>query len=96
MLKMIWGFVQDQVLGMEWLNEAVGSGLSALDLDITNRWVGSVQFFIYDVIKITLLLCSLIFIISYIQSYFPPERSRKILGRSEVSVLTVLLPCLAR
>jgi len=52
-----------------------------LGFDTTSRWIGSVQFFIYDVIKITLLLCFLIFIISYIQSYFPPERSRKILGR---------------
>ena len=66
---------------MRWLNEVLGSGLSALGLDLTNRWVGSVQFFIYDVIKITVLLCFLIFVISYIQSYFPPERSKKILGR---------------
>lgn len=80
-IKEIWMFFQNQVLGMKWLNDAVGNGLSALGLDITNRWVASAQFFIYDVIKITLLLCSLIFIISYIQSYFPPERSKKILGR---------------
>lgn len=66
---------------MKWLNKLIGNGLGALGLDITNRWIGSIQFFIYDVIKITLLLCFLIFIISYIQSYFPPERSKKILGR---------------
>jgi uncharacterized membrane protein YraQ (UPF0718 family) len=79
-IKEIWDFFQSQVLGMKWLNELVGNGLSALGMDITNRWVASAQFFIYDVIKITLLLCTLIFAISYIQSYFPPERSKKILG----------------
>ncbi|NLF46711.1 MAG: permease [Clostridiales bacterium] len=80
-LKTSWDFFQNQILGMKWLNELIGSGLSAMGLDINNRWVGSIQFFIYDVIKITLLLCFLIFIISYIQSYFPPERSKEILGR---------------
>lgn len=77
----IWQFVQGQLLGMKWLNEVIGSGLSALGLDITGRLGGSVQFFLYDVIKITVLLCFLIFVISYIQSYFPPESSKKILGR---------------
>jgi len=76
-----WDFFQNQILGMKWLNELIGSGLSAMELDISSRWVGSIQFFIYDVIKITMLLCFLIFIISYIQSYFPPERSKDILGR---------------
>lgn len=80
-LKAIWNFFQNQILGMKWLNELFGSGLSTVGLDTTNRWVGSIQFFAYDVIKITVLLCFLIFIISYIQSYFPPERSKKILGR---------------
>lgn len=80
-IKAIWDFFQNQILGMKWLNELIGSGLNALGLDATNRWIGSIQFFVYDVIKITLLLCFLIFIISYIQSYFPPERSKKILGR---------------
>lgn len=77
----IWGFVQDQVLGMKWLNEMIGTGLSVLGLDISSRTGGSIQFFIYDVLKITVLLCVLIFVISYIQSYFPPERSKRILGR---------------
>lgn len=77
----VWSFIQNQILGMKWLNEVIGTGLSALGLDTTNRWVGSAQFFLFDVIKITVLLCTLIFIISYIQSYFPPERSKKILGR---------------
>lgn len=80
-LQSVWDFFQNQILGMKWLNALLGSGLSAAGLDTTNRWVGSLQFFVYDVIKITFLLCFLIFIISYIQSHFPPERSKKILGR---------------
>ena len=80
-LKTIWDIFQNQILGMRWLNDLIGSMLSAFGLDTANRWVGSIQFFIYDVIKIVMLLCVLIFIISYIQSYFPPERSKKILGR---------------
>ena len=77
----IWNFVQNQILGMQWLNALIGAGLEALGLDVTGRVGGSVQFFLYDVVKITILLCALIFVISYIQSYFPPERSRRILGR---------------
>jgi uncharacterized membrane protein YraQ (UPF0718 family) len=80
-LKTIWDIFQNQILGMRWLSDLIGSMLSAFGLDTANRWVGSIQFFIYDVIKIVVLLCFLIFIISYIQSYFPPERSKKILGR---------------
>ena len=77
----VWKFIQDQVLGMKWLNEVIGMGLSALGLDVNGRLGGSIQFFIYDTLKITVLLCFLIFVISYIQSYFPPERSKRILGR---------------
>lgn len=77
----MWNFIQEQVLGMKWLNEAIGSGVSLLGLDTASRWGGSVQFFLYDTVKITVLLCVLIFGISYIQSYFPPERSKRILGR---------------
>ena len=77
----VWHFIQDQVLGMKWLNELIGRGLSMLGLDVGERIGGSIQFFLYDVIKITVLLCFLIFVISYIQSYFPSERSKKILGR---------------
>ncbi len=77
----VWDFLQNQVLGMKWLNEGIGKGLSALGLDVTGPVGGSIQFFLYDVLKITILLCVLIFVISYIQSYFPPERSRRILGR---------------
>lgn len=78
---MIGQFITDQILGMKWLNALIGKLLSALGLDTAGRIGGSVQFFLYDVIKITVLLCVLIFIISYIQSYFLPERSRKIMGR---------------
>ncbi len=77
----MWDFIQDQVLGMKWLNEVIGKGVSLLGLDTSSRWGGSVQFFLYDTLKITVLLCILIFGISYVQSYFPPERSKKILGR---------------
>ena len=80
-IKSIWDFFQYQVLAMKWLNELIGRGLTAVGLDTANRWVGSLQFFVYDVIKITILLCTLIFVISYVQSFFPPERSKKILGR---------------
>lgn len=78
---MIWDFIQNQILGMKWLNKLIGDFLSLIGLDIESRLGGSIQFFIYDVIKITILLCTLIFMISYIQSYFPPERSKKIMGR---------------
>ena len=77
----VWQFIEDQVLGMKWLNELIGGGLSMLGLDVSGRIGGSVQFFIFDVLKITVLLCFLIFLISYVQSYFPPERSKRILGR---------------
>ena len=80
-LHSFWLIIQDQVLGMKWLNTVLGNGLSAAGLDTASRWGGSIQFFLYDVIKITVLLCFLIFVISYIQSYFPPERSKRILGR---------------
>ena len=79
-LTSIWDFFQNEVLGMKWLNTVVGKGLSALGLETSSRWGGSIQFFLYDVIKITVLLCFLIFVISYIQSFFPPERSKRILG----------------
>lgn len=78
---MIGDFIMNQLLGMKWLNIVVGNLLVALGIDIESRLGGSLHFFIYDVIKITILLCVLIFIISYIQSYFPPERSKKILSK---------------
>lgn len=80
-LKSIGLFIQNQILGMKWLNVVIRNGLSAIGVDVSTRIGGSILFFIYDIIKITVLLCFLIFIISYIQSYFPPERSSKILGQ---------------
>ena len=77
----IGDFIQNQILRMKWLESLIHSLLTSLGLDTTARIGGSIQFFLYDVIKITVLLCVLIFIISYIQSYFPPERSKKIMGR---------------
>lgn len=77
---MIWDFLQNQLLGMQYLNDLIGHGLQYIGLDTSQRLGGSIQFFLYDVTKITVLLCVLIYLISYIQSYFPPERSRKILG----------------
>lgn len=77
----IWDFVQGEVLGMAWLNRWIGRLLAALGMDGNTRIVGSVQFFLYDTIKIMVLLGFLILVISYIQSYFPPERTRRILGR---------------
>lgn len=90
----MWSFIQDQILGMKWLNELIGEVLRNFGLDMTSKLGGSLQFFIYDVIKITILLCVLIFIISYIQSYFPPERSKKILGRFDglgANIISALL-----
>ena len=80
-LKAIWDFVQTEVLGMSWLNRLIEMILNACGLDTSSRIGGSVQFFIYDTLKIMVLLGVLILIISYIQSYFPPERTKKILGR---------------
>ena len=77
----MWSFIQNQILGMKWLNTLIGNLLTALGMGITGKIGGSIRFFIYDVIKIVVLLCILIFIISYIQSFFPPERTKKILGR---------------
>lgn len=80
-MNQIWLFFQDQVLGMKWLNDLIGILLNSLGLDMTQKVGGMLQFFIYDTIKIFVLLAVLIYIISYIQSYFPPERSKKILGK---------------
>lgn len=80
-MKEIWLFFLNQILKMKWLNEVIALLLTSIGIDINSNIGASIQFFIYDVIKITVLLCVLIFIISYIQSYFPPERSKKILGQ---------------
>ena len=80
-IKAVWDFIQNEILGMNWLNQLIGESLNSLGLDTEKRIGGSVRFFIYDMIKIMVLLGVLIFVISYIQSYFPPERTKKILGR---------------
>ena len=79
-LKIVWNFFQDEIWGMQWLNRCIGSMLGICGLDTKSKIGGSVQFFLYDTIKIMVLLCVLILLISYIQSYFPPERTKKILG----------------
>ena len=73
-------FIQDEVLRMTWLSYLLRLALEKLGLDVDSRIGGSLHFFLYDCIKITILLCVLIFFISYLQSFFPPERTKKILG----------------
>ncbi len=80
-IKSVWDFIQSEILGMGWLNRLISTVLNACGLDTADRIGGSVQFFIYDTVKIMVLLGILILFISYIQSYFPPERTKKILGR---------------
>jgi uncharacterized membrane protein YraQ (UPF0718 family) len=80
-MMLMWTFIQDEILGMHWLNRLIGSLVAVVGLDPASRIGGTVQFFFYDTIKIMVLLGFLILLISYIQSYFPPERTRKILGR---------------
>ena len=76
----VFGWLNDQLLRMEWLSDLVTAGVLAAGLDPASRLGGSVQFFVYDVVKIFILLSVLIFCISYVQSFFPPERTRRILG----------------
>lgn len=93
-LKTGWDFFQNEVLGMQWLNRLIDTMLNACGLDTTGRIGGSILFFLYDIVKIIVLLCVLILIISYIQSYFPPERTKKILGRFQgiwANILAALL-----
>lgn len=80
-MEAVGAFFMDQILKMQWLSDLVTLALSALGLDLASPWTQTLHFFVYDTIKIVILLCVMIFIISYIQSYFPPERSRRILGR---------------
>ena len=80
-LELGWNFFQNEILGMGWLHSLIGSLLNTFGMNTSSRLGGSIQFFIYDTIKIMVLLGALILIISYIQSYFPPERTKKILGR---------------
>ena len=90
----MWSFIQEQILGMKWLDSLIEKILLFGGLDINSKVGGAIHFFIYDVIKILILLCLLIFVISYIQSYFPPERTKKILGKSHgiwANILAALL-----
>lgn len=80
-MNQIWLFFQDQILGMKWLNELIEMLLMSIGIDMNQQLGKMLQFFIYDTLKIFALLAVLIYIISYIQSYFPPERSKTILGR---------------
>ena len=94
LMSVIWDFFQNQLLSMHWLNSLVGNMLTSFGMDISKRVGASLQFFIYDSIKIFVLLSFLIFIISYIQSFFPPQRTRKILGRYKgikANILSALL-----
>jgi uncharacterized membrane protein YraQ (UPF0718 family) len=77
----IFQWLNSQLLRMDWLSDLVGLLVTnILGLKLQDRVGGSIHFFIYDVIKIFILLSALIFLISYVQSYFPPERTKKILG----------------
>lgn len=82
-VKNIWLFFNNQILGMKWLNTLIGLLLGGIggQTFLNSPWGASIQFFVYDSIKIIVLLCLLIFVISYIQSYFPPERTKKILSK---------------
>lgn len=80
-MEVVESFLMDQVFKMQWLSDLVTLVVSAFGLDVGSSWGGTIHFFIYDTIKIVILLCVMIFVISYIQSYFPPERSKRILGR---------------
>lgn len=93
-MKTVWDVIQNQLLGMRWLNDLIGKGLSAAGLDLSTWYGASIRFFFFDVIKILVLLSFLIFAISYIQSFFPPERTKKILGRFHgitANILSALL-----
>jgi len=93
-MRAVWDFFQNQILGMAWLNNLIGRFLTFTGLDISGKIGASLQFFLYDLIKILVLLSVLIFIISFVQSYFPPERTKKILGRTKgvgANVLSALL-----
>lgn len=79
---MIFEWLNNQILKMQWLSDIIAWLVrDVFGLNMQDRLGGSIHFFLYDVIKIFILLSVLIFTISYIQSHFPPERTRKILGR---------------
>ena len=93
-MKQVWNLFQNQILGMQWLNELIGKGLKAAGIDTGGKIGTSAQFFLYDTIKILVLLSVLIGAISYVQSFFPPERTKKILGNFKgikANILSALL-----
>ncbi|MCB2294535.1 permease [Clostridium algoriphilum] len=80
-ISQIFGWINNEILKMTWLSNLIqGLVENVFGLSIKERLGGSIHFFFYDTIKIFILLSVLIFLISYIQSYFPPERTKKILG----------------
>lgn len=87
-MEVVGSYLMDQVLKMQWLSDLVTMLVGAFGLDVNSQWGGTIHFLIYDTVKIVILLCVMIFIISYIQSYFPPERSKRILGRFRASAAT--------
>lgn len=87
----IWDFIQNQILGMQWLYDLLAQILNVFSVDVQTKLGSSFHFFLYDVIKISVLLCTLIWFVSYIQSYFPPERSKKFWENIKVLVLTSYL-----
>lgn len=95
----VWDFFQNHILGLKWLNTLIGNMLQAFGMNPDTVLYAALRFFIYDSIKISFLLSVLIFIISYIQSYFPPQRTRRILGgikgfagRSMGALLGIMTP----
>jgi len=93
-MKIIWGFFQNQILGMRWLYEIINNVLTNVGFDINSKLGSSLQFFIFNVVKIFILLSVLLFIVSYIQSFFPPERTKKILSHFQgiwANILSALL-----
>lgn len=80
-MQIVWDFIQSQILGMKWLSDIIGGLLVLCGFDVNSVVYSALHFFIYDTLKISILLIVLIFIISYIQTYFPPERTKRILSR---------------
>ena len=80
-MSSVLDFIRDEIFGMQWLNRLIGSLLEACGVDTSGKIGSAVNFFLFDTIKIMFLIVFLIMLITYIQSYFPPERSKKILGR---------------
>lgn len=82
LLNNLGSFIQNELLGMDWLKRLITDIIVRLGYDPTTQLAGSVHFFVYDVIKITILLCTLIFLVSYVQTFFSTERSKKLIGKS--------------